>query len=242
MAGRKLLAMSQASKILLQAKIRGYELVSNGSNCVFLVSLVKGDMEAKAIYKPSQGEVPLWDFPSGTLFKREYAAFIVSRALEWPLIPPTVIRNGPYGVGSIQWFIDRASSIVNRTPTNDTSALKQIALFDYLVNNADRKLGHFLKDRDGQLWVVDHGLTFNVVPKLRTVLWDFSGQTIPDELMSNVRALQFKLKPGKQLRDDLRRLLDESEINALEFRIDAIIEKPVFVHPSPHRSVPWPWY
>ena len=124
----------------------------------------------------------------------------------------------------------------------DISILKQVALFDYLVNNADRKVGHFLEGKDGRLWLVDHGLTFNAEPKLRTVLWDFSGETVPDELLADVRALQDKLKQEKQLRDALRRLLEESEVKALEFRINTILEKPVFVHPGPHRSVPWPWY
>ena len=120
--------------------------------------------------------------------------------------------------------------------------MKKVALFDYLINNADRKLSHFLPDKDGRLWLVDHGLTFNAVPKLRTILWDFSGQPVPDELLVDVRALQDKLKPDKPLRQSLGQLLDESEIKALESRINAILEKPAFVHPGPHRSVPWPWY
>ncbi len=236
------LTISRACSLLQRAKIRNCNLLSNGSNYVFLVTLVNEEMEIKAIYKPRQGEAPLWDFPDGTLYKREYSAFVVSEALEWHLVPPTVIRNGPYGAGSMQWFIGTARSTGPNPQIKDISILKQVALFDYLVNNADRKAGHFLVDRDGRLWLVDHGLTFNAEPKLRTVLWDFSGKAVPDELLADVKALQSKLRSEKQLRDTLRSLLDQSEIDALEQRVNAILEMPVFVSPGPGRSVPWPWY
>jgi hypothetical protein len=242
MAGIKSLSISQACKLLLQAKIKGCNLLSNGSNYVFLLTMAKDGMNFRAIYKPCQGEIPLWDFPSNTLYKRELAAFIVSQALEWGLIPPTVIRGGPHGVGSVQWFIDPPSKKDNGSTTIEVPALKQVALFDILINNADRKAGHFLVDSDGRLWLVDHGLTFNSAPKLRTVLWDFSGQPVPGKLLADVRVLQSKLKPEKPLHDALRRMLNESEIKALGERINSILEKPVFVYPGPHRSVPWPWY
>jgi uncharacterized repeat protein (TIGR03843 family) len=242
MPGNDTAAMSQACSLLLQAKVRKCDLLSNASNYVFLVTMVKKDIEFKAVYKPRQGEIPLWDFPDGTLYKREYAAFIVSQALEWHLIPPTVVRNGPYGMGSMQWFVDTKTRTGYYLQIKSASILKQVALFDFLVNNADRKAGHFLEGKDGRLWLVDHGLTFNAVPKLRTVLWDFSGQTVPDELLADVRTLQSKLKSEKQLRDVLLGLLEEPEVKALEYRINAIIEKPVFVYPGPHRSIPWPWY
>jgi hypothetical protein len=234
-------SISRACNFLAQAKVTNCDLLSNGSNYVFLVTMVKEEAEGKAIYKPRQGETPLWDFPDGTLYKREYAAFLVSQALEWRLIPPTIIRDGPYGIGSFQWFVDTKSGKGPYLEIKDISILKRVALFDYLVNNADRKAGHFLPGKDGRLWLVDHGLTFNAVPKLRTVLWDFAGETIPDELLADVRALQHKLKQKRQLRDALRRLLEESEVEALEFRINTVIEKPVFVLPGPHRNVPWPW-
>jgi hypothetical protein len=204
--------------------------------------MVKEDTEIKAIYKPRQGETPLWDFPDGTLYKREYASFVVSLALEWHLIPPTVIRDGPYGIGSMQWFVDIKGGTGLYLQINDVFILKQVALFDYLVNNADRKAGHFLQGNDGRLWLVDHGLTFNAVPKLRTVLWNFSGEPVPDELIADVSALRDKLKPEKPLRYSLLRLLANSEVEALESRINAIIEKPVFVYPGPRRSFPWPWF
>ncbi len=235
------LTISQACNFLRQAEIRNCDLLSDGSNYVFLVKLVKDEREVRTIYKPRQGEAPLWDFPDGTLYKREYAAFVVCEALEWRFVPPTVVRNGPHGVGSMQWFIDVATETSGQSRLKD-SVLKQVALFDYLVNNADRKLGHFLIDKEGRLWLVDHGLTFNAAPKLRTVLWEFAGQAIPDELLEKVRALRSELKPHEPLRDSLRVLLNESEIKALESRIEAILERPVFASPGPNRSVPWPLY
>jgi hypothetical protein len=242
MAGRQSMAISEACDLLRQARVRSCYLLSNGSNYVFLVTLAKKETEIKAIYKPRRGEIPLCDFPEDTLYKREYAAFIVSQALEWYLVPPTVVRGGPHGIGSMQWFIDAKRDQAHCSQLEDVSIWKKVALFDYLVNNADRKAGHFLEGQDGRLWLVDHGLTFNAVPKLRTVLWDFSGQAIPDGLMADVKALHSRLKPGSRLRDALRRLLEESEIEALETRISAILQKPVFVYPGPHRSVPWPWF
>ena len=235
-------AMSRACALLKKARITSCDLIASGSNYVFLAMMVADGLEVRGIYKPRRGEIPLWDFPDGTLYKREYAAFIISEALEWHLIPPTVIRSGPYGIGSMQWFVDAARSAVCNPQVNDAFILKRVALFDYLVNNADRKAGHFLEDKDGRLWLVDHGLTFNAEPKLRTVLWNFSGEAIPDSLLADVKVLQSRLNPEQNLRGILRRLLEEPEIEALEHRIMAVIEKPVFVHPGPHRSVPWPWF
>ncbi|MFC2038266.1 SCO1664 family protein [Chloroflexota bacterium] len=235
-------AISQACELLLQAEIREYGLMLQGSNYVFLTKMAMGDVEFNAIYKPMQGEAPLWDFPDDSLYKRECAAFIVSQALEWYLVPPTVIRDGPYGVGSMQWFVDATREIKHYSRiARDISVLKKVALFDILVNNADRKAGHFLEGEDGRLWVVDHGLTFNTDPKLRTVLWDFAGQTIPKTLREDVKKLQTMVRSESQLRDDLYRLLDKEEVKAFEFRIKRSLEKPVFPSPRSHRSVPWPW-
>lgn len=242
LAGKKALTISQACNLLQQARVKSCDLISSGSNYVFMTLMTREKMEVKAIYKPCRGEAPLWDFPSGTLYKREYAAFVVSQSLEWQLIPPTVIRDGPHGVGSMQWFVDTRKWTKQGLQIKDLSILKQVALFDYLVNNADRKAGHFLADEDGRLWLVDHGLTFNAELKLRTVLWDYSGEPIPEELLADVRSLQSKLNQEKQLRDELCHLLEDNEIEALELRVKSVLEKPVFVQPGPYRSVPWPWF
>ena len=235
-------SISRACDFLRQARFTNFVLLSNASNYTFLATLVKDEIELKAIYKPRRGEIPLWDFPDGTLYKREYAAFVLSQALQWHLVPPTVIRDGPYGIGSVQWFVDAKGGTRYFSQVKDARVLKKVALFDYLVNNADRKLGHFLEGQDGRLWLVDHGLTFNAVPKLRTVLWDFSGETVPDELLEDVSALQVKLGREKRLRGDLLRLIDRFELEALESRIKSVIAQPVFAHPTSRRSVPWPWY
>lgn len=228
--------------LLEEAEITDCNLLNRGSNYVFMATLVNDSRQTKAIYKPRRGEAPLWDFPDGTLYKREYAAFLMSQALEWYLVPPTVIRSGPFGIGTVQWFVDTKTradyySVISK----DLFKLKQVALFDYLINNADRKAGHFLDGQDGRLWVIDHGLTFNTEPKLRTVLWDFSGQSIPAKLISDVKSFQEKLKRDKRLREILHQLLEVAELKAMEQRIERIIENPVFSHPESYRSLPWPW-
>jgi len=234
--------MTHISQLLEQGEIINCELLARGSNYVFFVTLtVEGELMS-AIYKPRRGEVPLWDFPDGTLYKREYATYLISQAMEWFLVPPTVIRDGPYGLGSVQWFVDIRHRINYESMRERyLSPLKQVALFDYLVNNADRKAGHCLEGHDGRLWLVDHGLTFNTAPKLRTVIWDFSGQTVPGELVSDVVAFRRRLARDNSLRDALYPLLAMSEIEALESRIQRIIDNPVFPYPESHRSIPWPW-
>ncbi|MBI3040112.1 MAG: SCO1664 family protein [Chloroflexi bacterium] len=234
--------MTQICHFLERGEITTCDSLYFGSNGVFLVALRNEGKMIRAIYKPCRGETPLYDFPDGTLYKREYAAFLISQALEWFLVPPTVIRSGPHGIGSMQWFVDTKNRVdYDSLRTRYLSRLKQVALFDYLVNNADRKAGHCLEGKDGRLGLVDHGLTFNTVPKLRTVIWDFSGQPISKKLVSDVMALQEKLKQEKSLREALYRLLAVSEVEALEFRLQKIIDNPVLPYPESRRSVPWSW-
>ncbi len=234
--------MAHICQFLEQGEITACQLLYSGSNHVFLVTLTQDGKEMNAIYKPRQGETPLWDFPDGTLYKREYAAYLISQALEWFLVPPTVIRSGPYGVGSVQWFVDTNQRIDYESLRESyLSQLKQVALFDYLVNNADRKAGHCLNGHDGRLWMVDHGLTFNAMPKLRTVIWDFSGQSVSKKMVSEVAVLQQKLALDKLLKEALSRLLVVSEMEALDLRIKKIVDDPVFPYPESRRSVPWPW-
>lgn len=229
-------------QLLEQSEITKCDLLFSGSNYVFLTTLGVNGTQTQAIYKPRKGEAPLWDFPDGTLYKREYAAFLVSQAMGWDLIPPTVIRDGPYGIGSVQWLVETHGQTGRPTKvTTDIHTLKKVAVFDFITNNADRKAGHFLEARDGRLWLVDHGLTFNSVPKLRTVLWDFSGQKVPGKIMKDIRTLQARLREGKGLREALARLIDADEMDAFEYRIEQLIRKPVFTYPVSRRSVPWPW-
>jgi len=235
-------AMARVCRFMEQAEIKTCDLIPYGSNRVFIMELVKGDITGQAIYKPRRGETPLWDFPDGSLYKREYAAFLVSQALEWFIVPPTIIRQGPWGVGSVQWFVSSRNRVIfDSLPAMDRLKLKQVAVFDIVTNNADRKFGHFLEGRDGHLWVVDHGLTFNAAPKLRTVLWDFAGQPVPETFVSDIKALGQKLQRGNALRNALLNLLAAEEVKALEARVNRIVRNPVFDHPQSRWSVPWPW-
>ena len=239
---REMPSISEKCRLLEEAEITSCRPLYSGSNIVFLAELDNGDKKMRAVYKPRRGEAPLYDFPDGTLFKREYAAFLLSLALEWLMIPPTVIRSGPHGVGSVQWFVETGSRLdyFKALRSIHPDELKQVALFDYVTNNADRKTGHCLPGADGRLWLVDHGLTFNAVPKLRTVIWDFAGQPVPGRLVKDVADLRRKLAPGAPLREALSSLLFKVEMEALENRIQRILSRPVFPQPSSHRSFPWP--
>jgi hypothetical protein len=214
------------------------------SNYTFAASLaVDGHPPFLAIYKPRRGEIPLYDFPDGTLYKRERAAYLVSRALGWDFIPPTIIRDGPHGIGSVQLYIDpepRADFFEYRE--QHAAELQRIALFDVIVNNADRKAGHCLKARDGRIWGIDHGLTFNTVPKLRTVIWDFAGQPVPVPLLRQLDG--FRANPARvaALQTQLGQLLARQEVVAFFKRVEAVLECRRYPGPTSRRSVPWPWF
>jgi hypothetical protein len=230
----------QACHFLARAGVKEHGLLPRGSNDVFVVELEDGGQTILSIYKPRKGEAPLWDFPDGSLYKREYAAFLVSRALGWYLIPPTVIRKGPFGVGSFQWFVHPVNERISDTLAGiDTFSLQRVAAFDQVLNNADRKLGHFLRGAGDHLWVVDHGLTFHTAPKLRTVLWDFAGQPVPESIVGDLASLAEQLAGGR-LRNGLGNLLDREEVTALEGRLRGLIDDPVFTFPQTRHNVPWP--
>jgi uncharacterized repeat protein (TIGR03843 family) len=226
---------------LLQAgslEIRGQ--FTWGSNSTFLVSV---DGQLEAVYKPVRGEQPLWDFPDETLAGREVAAFLVSEALGWGLVPPTVYRaDGPLGPGSLQLRVAHDPEQHYFTFDDATrQRLRPVALFDALVNNADRKGGHVLLGEGGQLWLIDHGICFHAEPKLRTVIWDFAGQPIPPDLLADVRKLEAALAPGAPLTAELGAYLNPAELDALRQRTRALLAAPVFPSPSQDQhSVPWP--
>ena len=230
-------------ELMRMADIKSCDWLLAGSNQVFVLKMFVNGKEFKSIYKPRNGEAPLWDFPDGTLYKREYAAFVLSLEIGWYLVPPTIIREGPFGIGSMQYMveIEKGTRNYSRRLTSN-SDLKKIILFDYLVNNADRKVSHLLTDKYDQLWIVDHGLTFNADPKLRTVFWDYAGQKIPKQLITDIRNLRDKMKRGGTLQESLLRLLDKEEMEALDFRIRQILKKMIFPRPTSPWSVPYPWY
>lgn len=198
-----------------------------------------GTGEQLVVYKPRRGETPLWDFPPGTLCRREVAACVVAEAGGWDFIPPTVLREGPLGMGAVQAYIEHDPSITAfglvRTHRAD---LKRIALFDLVANNADRKAGHILLDPEGKLWSVDHGLCFHEEPKLRTVLWDFIGEPVSPEDLDLVLRLCSCLESGGP--DDLERLLSPQEIDALWERARRVLDEKVYPPPETSRPYPWP--
>lgn len=195
-----------------------------------------------AVWKPTAGERPLFDFPVGTLTHREVAAFEVSEALGWAIVPPTVLRDGPYGEGMLQrWVeVDPAADVVQLL-TGDDPRLRRIALFDAVVNNTDRKGGHLLPVPGGHLHAVDHGVTFSVVPKLRTVLWAWEGEPFDGEEQAALRSLAEALRAGGPLERTLRRLLAAPEVTATRRRVEALLAEAVFPGPNPDwPAIPWP--
>jgi hypothetical protein len=197
---------------------------------------------APCVYKPIRGERPLWDFPDGTLAAREVAAYLVSEATPWAVVPPTVLRDGPFGSGMVQLWIhpDELADAVAMVIEGDRR-LRPMALFDVVVNNADRKAGHLLPLPDGHVYGVDHGICFNEEPKLRTVLWHWRGERLTHEEVGVLRALHSEL--AGSLGDALAPLLTEAETAAIGERIRALIADGCFPHPDPDRpAIPWPPY
>lgn len=216
--------------------------VTWGSNYTLLGKVCVDDQIINAIYKPRRGERPLWDFPSGTLCGRERAAYLISKALNWQIVPPTVLRDGPMGFGSVQLFIDHDPNIhyfnFQGDPKHDR-ALQKIVLFDLIVNNADRKAGHVLVDDNEKLWTIDHGLCFHEEHKLRTVIWDFSATAIEADDLTALASLGEQLKEAA-LREELSQLLNEAELAAVTRRIDRLVQSATFPEPGPGRHYPWP--
>jgi uncharacterized repeat protein (TIGR03843 family) len=235
---------SEIVSLLREGEITACKMIPSGTNSVFLLLLRRDKEIIRAIYKPRRGEAPLYDFPDGTLYLREAAAYLVSQALGWHFIPPTEIREGPYGVGMVQQFITaRPSASYSYLVRKHSFEFRQIAVFDWLVNNADRKVGHCLEGEDGRIWGIDHGLTFNIVPKLRTVIWDFSGEAVPKDIVADIYKLKKQLDNKTSLFQSLSRLLTANEISALEKRLRIILRRPVFpVWSGAYRNIPWPPY
>ena len=228
--------------ILQSGAMTACELIPWGSNYTFAVRLECDGVSTLGVYKPVRGEAPLWDFPRGTLYRREYAAYVLAALPGWDFVPPTVIRDGDHGTGSVQLFVDHETTDYFHFRTDYCDDLQRMCVFDIVANNADRKAGHCLKGRDGRLWGIDHGLTFNVQPKLRTVIWDFGGEAIPQPLLDDL--LDFRTDSAR-LRELYARLdghLGKDELAVVLKRIDLVVENPVFPAPYSRRAVPWPMY
>lgn len=231
-------------RLLAEAPLTVHGRIATASNATLLVELEDTD-GMLAIYKPQRGEQPLWDFPFGTLHLREVAAAVVSEHLGWDVVPPTIVRDGPYGTGSVQLFVEhdpREHYFVLAESGAHDAALARMALFDLVVNNADRKGGHVLLAADGRIWGCDHGLTFHVEPKLRTVIWDFSGTALAPKWCDDLRRLAGGLgNPSSAVRRSLEDLLSVQEIDALAARATAAVAVGVLPEvPDEGRPYPWP--
>ena len=207
------------------------------SNATFLVDLCLGEELVHGIYKPFRGERPLWDFPNG-LGRREVAAWELSEALGWGLVPPTVLRDGPLGEGSIQLFVDADFEQHYFTLLEDErhhGALRTICAFDLVANNTDRKSGHCLLGADGRIWAIDNGLAFHADFKVRTVIWDFGGEPVPSSILEDLERFV-----AEGLPDAFEPLLDAEERDAVLGRAAALVADGVFPIDHSGRRYPWP--
>ena len=209
----------------------------NASNATLLARTEEGEM---VVYKPERGERPLWDFTPGTLAAREVLTFQTSQAAGLEVVPETLFAEGPFGPGSAQRFVEADPEFDAAGPINDADpSLWPVAVLDVLVNNADRKAGHFLKDAEGRLWCIDHGVTFHSEAKLRTVLWNFAGRPLPEEMVGAAGRLREALRGW--LYAEVMRLLGKPEADALTGRVEGLLDNPV--HPPPPEDrppIPWP--
>jgi hypothetical protein len=238
------LTPEETVQLLQSGDIQMEGLVSWGSNYTFLVRVCApgNEAETSAVYKPRKGERPLWDFPPGTLCLREQAAYTISEALEWELVPATILRDGPHGWGSVQLFVEHDPNEHYFTFQGQyPDQLKRVVLFDLLINNADRKGGHLLLDANSRIWSIDHGICFHSEYKLRTVIWEFAGEPLPQNLIDDLVRLQEMLaaRSGKEI-EKLHSLLTDREMTALEKRLARLIKRPFFPQPGPGRHYPWP--
>ncbi len=219
---------TKVQEVLRHGEILSCQLTRLGSNYTFVVNVAQDGLEAYAIYKPRDGEAPLWDFPNGTLYKRECAAYLLSDILGWDLIPFTIIRDGPYGIGSVQEFIEHDPKENYYNLGSDyADQLRMVCCFDLVANSTDRKPNHLITDPAGKLWSIDHGLTFHSDVKIRTVIWDFGGEPIPDELLDSLTEFNARLNgPQNSMPKRLQELLEllsPSEVEALRGRLDWVL-------------------
>ncbi|MBJ6631600.1 SCO1664 family protein [Streptomyces sp. I5] len=257
-----------AAELLVRGELTVRGRIREASNAALYCTVAHEDREAACVYKPVAGERPLWDFPDGTLAGREAAAYEVSRATGWDLVPPTVLRDGPYGEGMCQLWIEtgpgaellalvdgeepepgwkaigfaevgegRTALLVHA----DDDRLRRLSVLDAVINNADRKGGHLLPTADGRLYGIDHGVTFNTENKLRTLLWGWAGEPLPEEALDVLKRLRDALAPSGLLTAALTPLITPAEIDATRARVDALLASGT--HPEPGTdwpSIPWP--
>jgi uncharacterized repeat protein (TIGR03843 family) len=257
---------ASAAELLAHGELTVRGRIREASNAALFCTVAYDGQEASCIYKPVAGERPLWDFPHGTLAAREVAAYEVSEATGWGLVPPTVLRDGPYGEGMCQLWIEATAeaellALVDAEEPEpgwkaiglaevgegrtallvhaDDERLRRLAVLDAVINNADRKGGHLLPTADGRLYGIDHGVTFNVDDKLRTLLWGWAGEPLTAETVEVLKGLRAAL--DAELGERLTRLITDTEIDATRARVDALLGSGV--HPEPSGewpAIPWP--
>lgn len=259
--------MNEAESALREGELTVLGRIRSASNATFLCEADFGGNTVHCVYKPVAGEMPLWDFPDGTLAGREYATYLISAALGWDIVPHTIIREGPAGPGMLQLWVDQDdgtdSGLVDVCPARrvpagylavleacdftgaevtlvhaDDHRLRRMAVFDVLVNNADRKGGHILRSAGGGVYGVDHGLCLHVEDKLRTVLWGWSGELVDDETLVAVGRLAGAL--DGELAERLGDHVTAREVDALRRRVADMLVDPVLPGPDRHRPIPWP--
>jgi uncharacterized repeat protein (TIGR03843 family) len=213
----------------------------DASNATMYCAISCADLTAACVYKPVAGERPLWDFPEGSLAEREVAAYELSEAIGWSIVPPTVYRDGPLGPGMVQLWIaeDETVDVVGMIRRRDAVGLRRIAAFDAVINNADRKGGHLLPTTGGHVYGVDHGVCFHAEDKLRTVLWQWAGNRIPAEIVADLESLRAQL--DVTLGERLHELLTTREVRRTVRRLKRLIA--TGRHPEPSGDwppVPWP--
>ena len=211
----------------------------DASNATLYGTVVYGEEEVRVIYKPIAGERPLWDFPDGNLAQREYAAFLISEIGNWNLVPLTILRDGPFGMGMVQQWIDIDESVdLALFYREDHASLRAMALFDAVVNNTDRKIGHLIPSPDGKLYGCDHGVTFHQEDKLRTVLWQWASLNLTTQELEQLQQLHISLVAEKEM---FTNLISALEFQALLGRVDRLLNSKVFPEPSDEwPAVPWP--
>jgi uncharacterized repeat protein (TIGR03843 family) len=235
------LPIDDALELLRNGELSVEGRLVDASNATLYCAITVDGVSAACVYKPVAGERPLWDFPDGTLAEREVAAYEVSAASGWDIVPPTIYRDGPAGPGMVQLWIaeDEQVDIVRLLRRADSDALRRISVFDAVINNADRKGGHLLPTGNGTVFGVDHGVTFNVEDKLRTVLWQWAGERLTDPALDTLIELRGRL--DHELGERLRELLTTREVRRTIRRVDQLLA--IGRHPEPSGDwppVPWP--
>ena len=228
--------MTPEQKIIESGELQVEGRFVDASNATLFAKCVVGEEEVAVIYKPIAGERPLWDFPDGNLAQRELAAYLLSEALQLHLVPFTIMRDGTFGPGMVQeWIeIDEELDILELT-NSENDRIRQMALFDAIINNTDRKYGHILPTKDGPIYGCDHGVTFHTDPKLRTVIWQFAGKEFTANELQVLRSAS-ELAP--KVTDGL---ISPAELAALNSRITDLLGAGAFPEPSEDwPAVPWP--